>query len=125
MAPLYIRPFPYDVDLSSACRGEPRRFPFLLESAARGDAQGQYDLLFVRDDTQALVLQAGGSLTGPHARDTGGDFFTALDAWWRAERSKAPSDHERSGLPFTGGWFLFLGYELAGQVEPSLKLPRG
>jgi anthranilate synthase component 1 len=27
-------------------------------------------------------------------------------------------------LPFAGGWFLYLGYELAGQVEPSLRLPR-
>ncbi|HET7176385.1 MAG TPA: aminodeoxychorismate synthase component I [Gammaproteobacteria bacterium] len=120
-----IRPFPYDADLSGACRGELRRFPFLLESAARSGAQGRCDLLFVRDDTEALVLQADGSLTGPHAYDAGGDFFTALDAWWRAEHSKASSARERSGLPFTGGWFLFLGYELAGQVEPGLKLPRG
>jgi len=125
MAPLSIRPFPYDADLSGACRAEPRRFPFLLESAARGGAQGQRDLLFVRDDSEALILQADGSLTGPHARGAGGDFFAALDAWWRAERSKAPSADERSGLPFTGGWFLFLGYELAGQVEPTLRLPRG
>lgn len=28
-------------------------------------------------------------------------------------------------LPFAGGWFLFLGYELAKQIEPSLELPRG
>ena len=26
--------------------------------------------------------------------------------------------------PFTGGWALFLGYELAGEIEPQLKLPR-
>ena len=125
MAPPSIQPFPYDADLSGACRNEPRRFPYLLESAARGGAQGQRDLLFVRDDTDALVLHADGSLTGPHAREAGGDFFTALDAWWRAECPKAPAQRERAGLPFTGGWFLFLGYELAGQVEPSLKLPRG
>jgi anthranilate synthase component 1 len=25
-------------------------------------------------------------------------------------------------LPFSGGWFLFLGYELAQQIEPSLQL---
>ena len=27
-------------------------------------------------------------------------------------------------LPFSGGWALFLGYELAQEVEPHLKLPR-
>ncbi|WP_455217772.1 aminodeoxychorismate synthase component I, partial [Kaarinaea lacus] len=26
--------------------------------------------------------------------------------------------------PFVGGWFLYLGYELAGQVEPTLVLPQ-
>jgi anthranilate synthase component 1 len=28
-----------------------------------------------------------------------------------------------TSLPFTGGWFVYLGYELAGQIEPSLHLP--
>jgi anthranilate synthase component 1 len=26
-------------------------------------------------------------------------------------------------LPFTGGWFIYLGYELAGQIETCLQLP--
>ena len=26
-------------------------------------------------------------------------------------------------MPFTGGWLLYLGYELAGQIEPRLRLP--
>ncbi|HET7595482.1 MAG TPA: aminodeoxychorismate synthase component I, partial [Burkholderiales bacterium] len=26
--------------------------------------------------------------------------------------------------PFAGGWLLYLGYELAGEIEPSLHLPR-
>ncbi len=29
---------------------------------------------------------------------------------------------ERASLPFTGGWLLYLGYELAGQIEPRLHL---
>jgi anthranilate synthase component I len=33
----------------------------------------------------------------------------------------APSQHP---LPFTGGWLLYLSYELAGQIEPRLRLPR-
>ena len=27
-------------------------------------------------------------------------------------------------MPFTGGWLLYLGYELAGQIEPRLRLPQ-
>jgi anthranilate synthase component 1 len=29
-----------------------------------------------------------------------------------------------SGLPFAGGWALYLGYELAQEIEPRLQLPR-
>ena len=28
-----------------------------------------------------------------------------------------------NGLPFSGGWLLYLGYELAGEIEPRLRLP--
>jgi anthranilate synthase component 1 len=116
------RALPYVLDPLTACRAEPGLFPFLLQSAAHGTAEGRYDLLLARPAGDMLVLHADGRLTGPHAETAGGDFLTALDRWWRAEHA-APSPDRR--LPFRGGWFLFLGYELAAQVEPSLKLPRG
>ena len=124
MAPMNTQAFPYDADLLAACRGEPGLFPFLLESAARGTAQGRYDFLFARPDAEMLVLHADGSLTGPHAGSAQGDFLAALDTWWRAEGGPAAA-REAHGMPFRGGWFLFLGYELAGQVEASLRLPKG
>ncbi|MBS0193092.1 MAG: aminodeoxychorismate synthase component I [Proteobacteria bacterium] len=34
-----------------------------------------------------------------------------------------PKGEGRVLLPFTGGWALYLGYELAAQIEPSLHLP--
>ncbi|VAW84872.1 Para-aminobenzoate synthase, aminase component, partial [hydrothermal vent metagenome] len=37
-------------------------------------------------------------------------------------QNTSDSDHAIE-LPFYGGWFLYLGYELASQVEPNLKLP--
>jgi anthranilate synthase component I len=36
----------------------------------------------------------------------------------RAGRGQMPA------LPFTGGWLLYLGYELAGQIESRLRLPQ-
>ena len=42
----------------------------------------------------------------------------ALDRWWSDERV----DTADSPLPFHGGWFLYLGYELAEEIEPGLKL---
>src|SRR5579862_2595585 len=79
-------PFHYGADPLPACRARPELFPFLLQSAAQGGAQGRYDLLFARPDPSMLVLHADGRLTGPHADGASGDFLTALDTWWRAER---------------------------------------
>jgi anthranilate synthase component I len=58
------------------------------------------------------------------ARDADGNivdatFLDALDATWRAERVDAVA----STLPYRGGWVVFLAYELAGQIEPRLRLP--
>jgi anthranilate synthase component 1 len=55
--------------------------------------------------------QAGGDARG---------FLAALDRWWSAERQR-----ERIETPFAGGWFLYLGYELAAEVEPTLALTTG
>ena len=86
----------------------PERYPHLLESAARGP-QGRYDILFAFPG-ESIVL-----------RDTSSfDFLAALDDAWRAARCAGSPDTE---LPFQGGWFLYLGYELAGQIEPGLRLP--
>jgi anthranilate synthase component I len=112
--------FDYGADLAAACRHEPDLFPFLLESAARGGAQGRCDILFARPDPEMLVLHADGRLTGPHAAGASGDFLTALDNWWRAERRHAGAAD--GSAPFRGGFFLYLGYELTGQIEPNLGL---
>jgi anthranilate synthase component 1 len=112
--------FDYGADLAAACRHEPKLFPFLLESAARGGAQGRCDILFARPDPEMLVLHADGRLTGPHAAGAGGDFLTALDTWWRTERRHAGAAD--ASAPFRGGFFLYLGYELIGQIEPNLGL---
>jgi anthranilate synthase component I len=108
-------------DLLAVHRVAPGRYPFLLESAAAGTPQGRQDLLLGWPGT-ALVLDARGRLSGPGAGPDS-DFLHALDRWWRQERREASSPWPLAG----GGWFLFLGYELAAQVEPVLALgrPRG
>lgn len=115
------RSLPYGVDLLDACRAVPRLFPYLLQSAASGTVQGRYDLLCIEPEPQRLVLHADGRLEGPGSELADGDFLLALDNWWRRERMGA----QDAGTPFSGGWFIFLGYELAGHIEPSLALPAG
>lgn len=96
----------------------PERYPYFLESAASGTPHGRYDILFAFPG-ESLRLDRARGLHGPHAGRTG--FLGALDEWQMAEQSVALDD---SGLPFRGGWFVFLAYEMAGEAEPVLDLPR-
>jgi len=94
----------------------PDRYPFLLQSTAHGGELGRFDILFGFPG-DVLCLEKSGQLSGRSGKAQGG-FLAALDEWWTEER--VPSAN--SALPFTGGWFLYLGYELAAEVEPSLTL---
>jgi len=97
----------------------PERYPVLLESVGGALELGRYDMLLANPG-ESLVLHADGRLEGPGSAGSGGRFLAALDAWWRAERQLSP---DPASSPFTGGWFLYLGYELAGEIEPTLRLP--
>ncbi|MBC7984816.1 MAG: aminodeoxychorismate synthase component I [Candidatus Obscuribacterales bacterium] len=100
----------------------PLRYPVLLQSAALGEPLGRYDILLAHPQAQ-LKLHAEGSLTGALEGDQGKGFLAALDLWWQRERIAADTDLA-AAMPFRGGWFVFLGYELAGEIEPRLRLPR-
>ena len=94
----------------------PARYPFLLQSTTRGGTIGRFDILFAFPD-DSLVLQQAGSLSG-NVQTNETQFLQALDRWWSEERL----DTTDSLLPFHGGWFLYLGYELAQEIEPGLSL---
>ena len=94
----------------------PDRYPFLLQSTAKGGDLGRFDILFAMPG-ERLVLEQGGELKGRHCGKQL-QFLDALDGWWSEERLA----ENESDLPFTGGWFLYLGYGLAAEVEPSLHL---
>ncbi len=80
----------------------PQRYPYLLESVVHGTAQSRYDILF--------------AFPGQSFTATGQDFLTQLDEQWQC----GPKPGGVANLPFSGGWFLYLGYELAAQIEPRL-----
>ncbi len=117
---------PDDFDLLTLHATRPDRYPFLLETitaatrsvTAADDAADTWDVLFAFPG-RTLRLDHDFSLDGPGIEpDRQTDFLHALDDWWRA--TGAPRD-PAGQLPFTGGWFLFLGYELALQIEPGLR----
>lgn len=103
----------------------PARYPLLLDSAAEGPLSAASVLL--AEPQAALWLTADGRLGGRGMTPAGGGFLSALESWWRSEQlpstSKPRSHGAAEELPFTGGWAVYLGYELAQEIEPHLVLP--
>ena len=107
---------PAGADLHALHRFAPERYPFLLQSTAADAALGSHDILMLSSGEE-LRLDATGIVSG-HGADGHSKFLSALDAWWQLERVKS----EGGDWPFSGGWFLYLGYELAAEIEPNLRL---
>ena len=118
---IFIEPVDGFPDLLALHEANSQRYPYLLESVAHGNQQARYDILFAFPG-ESLVLDADMRLHADKRQPDGNDFLSNLDAWWQEERQPSSLDQE---LPFRGGWFVFLAYELAGQVEPVLDLPHG
>ncbi len=116
--PMITRTLPADVDLLDLHRLDPARYPVLLESSATG-AHGRWDMLLAHDGT-SFALRRDGLVRDQEGANLQGRFLDVLDARWQSLR--VPRD-DGDTLPFRGGWALLLGYELAQQVEPVLRLP--
>lgn len=86
----------------------PDLYPALFESAAAGEPLGRFDILFAHPAESFVASD---------------QFLPALDRAWQRERVRASRPQTGPAVPFTGGWLLYLGYELAGQIEPRLRLP--
>ncbi len=87
-------------------------YPFLLESVAKNEKTGRFNILFSKP-TKVIKLK--------NINDF--NFFTELDANW--ENNKSYEDKSiPTDIPFRGGWFVFFSYELAEQVEPTLSLEK-
>ncbi|HEX5651030.1 MAG TPA: aminodeoxychorismate synthase component I [Steroidobacteraceae bacterium] len=125
---------PTGVDLLALHERFPGRYPVLLESVSGAEALGRTDLLFALPGAR-LVQQPDGTLGGDAPAEPGARFLAALDAWLSREfgkwgHSEFPQSRKfgvspfSEKSPFSGGWFLYLGYELAQDIEPTLRLPR-
>jgi anthranilate synthase component 1 len=88
------------LDLSLFNKLNHKRYPFLLESVASCE-NNNYDILFAFP-AKSIV--------------TNDDFLSKIP---KIKTQKNPHN-----LPFVGGYFVYLGYELAGEIEPVLNLPQ-
>jgi anthranilate synthase component I len=102
----------------------PKRYPVLFDSAADGPLSKTS--ILVAEPRASLWLDCHGRVGAEGIIPRGGDFLTALESWWLAERLPATPAARQSGrrrFPFAGGWALFLSYEAAQEIEPQLRLP--
>jgi anthranilate synthase component 1 len=114
-----VRSFSADLEPLTLIEKFPAEYPGLLESGAgmaAASSGSRFDILPMAGG-EALRLGSDDRLSGPYAGAQG--FLAALENWWTELRVPEMG----SPLPFTGGWLLYLGYELASEIEPRLRLP--
>ncbi len=138
-----MRLLPGETDLLALHRASPSRYPLLLESVADGTPRSRWDMLLVANGEGIVGTRDGvRTLDG---RPIEGGFLQALDQAWHGgtdgfrspdairehvgispDSIRATTEAASSPVgdaPFGGGWALYLGYELVGEIEPTLDLP--
>lgn len=124
--PAIIKRWHSCLDLLALHTSNPARYPHLLASTSQRSAGStrqtstdRYDILLAFPQARLELWPNGLRINGLETADN--KFLSALDQCWQeAAHQKGTTDTD---LPFTGGWFLYLGYELAAEVEPTLNLP--
>lgn len=89
-------------DLLALHEADPQRFPVLLET---GSGEGWDILLALPQQVHCAAAGAGAA------------FLAGFEAEWH-ERPVAVTD--AAHVPFRGGWFVYLGYEMLHVLEPSV-----
>jgi anthranilate synthase component 1 len=116
MEPVFSLALDAAPDLLALHQLNPQYYPALLESSGAGPALARYDILLVTNG-ERLTLHRHGELDASGAPAESADFLENLDRWWHALRRPV----QTSSLPFHGGWFLYLSYEFAAEIEPALR----
>jgi anthranilate synthase component 1 len=60
----------------------------------------------------------------PLSREKGSEPLPPIAGEVAQRAGEGTAQRAGEGIPFTSGWFLYLGYELAEEIEPTLHLPR-
>jgi anthranilate synthase component 1 len=99
----------------------PARYPVFFDSAASGPL-AQFSMLAC-EPRATLVRDSNGQLSSSHREIVAGGFLDNLEAWYRGEATPEMPDSLNKRLPFLGGWFVYLGYEVAAEIEPRVRMP--
>jgi anthranilate synthase component 1 len=108
-------------DLSLFNQYDKQHYPYLLSSTAVRQNNAQYDILIAYPQ-YTLTLQADRTLTCSDSDiPLSSTFLDTLEMLYQKDQRQASAN--AYDLPFSGGWFVYLSYELAQEIEPCLSLP--
>jgi len=116
---IIINSFSGRIDLLALHESKSDTYPYYLESSAVETVQGSesFDILFAYPQ-QLLEKKTDEQVYLNNKLVEKTDFLQKFDSLWVNEKNQ----YSESGLPFLGGWFVYLGYELVNEIEPGLSL---
>ncbi|PHS69843.1 MAG: aminodeoxychorismate synthase component I [Cycloclasticus sp.] len=99
---------PFETDLLNCHSFNPQRYPFLLESSLVNNSHNGFDILFAFPGDTIETFDIADK-----------NFFSRFDNAFSITNTSSDIKSPRC-IPFTGGWFVFLSYELVGAIENKL-----
>ena len=101
------------IDLVSLYNLNKEKYPFLLESSSRGNSNNRFSILF---HNPSIILEK---------KNEKKLFLESLDLLLKKEKiSQKEMNFKKKKIPFCGGWFVYLGYEMASEIEEKLEIPK-
>ena len=102
-----------EIDLLNLVEKEPTKYPYFLESSSRGNASNRFSIIFYRP--KVLIEKKNNEI----------NFIDEFNKKWDENKIvQEPMIYNNINIPFYGGWFVYLGYEIATEVEKKLKIPK-
>ena len=99
-------------DLLNLVEMNPSKYPYFLESSSRGNILNRYSIVFYKPEV--LLVKNSDNI----------HFLNEFDKLWH--KNKVEQDemiYQGNQIPFYGGWFVYLGYEIAKEIEKKIVIP--
>jgi len=118
------------VDFLQLYQLDPSFYPALLETVTAANNNkanaAVFDILFF-DPQDSLYLDHQHQIfinnDANNIDNKKNDFLKTFNHFWQGQNTQnTDKTIKQTYYPFSGGWFIFLAYELANQIEPALKL---
>ncbi|MFL2660897.1 MAG: chorismate-binding protein [Alphaproteobacteria bacterium] len=102
-----------DFDLLKLVESMPEKYPFFLESSSRGNDQNRNSIVFYKPN---IVLKK--------EKNQSMNLLKEFDTLWQKNKiNQNETVFDNRKIPFCGGWFVYLGYELANEIEEKIDIP--